>query len=69
MIKCEIRETLDEKRALVAKQFKETTQGNVSKVTCYCGCCIPLRFAFKCFFCDEYYCATCAKEHFKQGKK
>lgn len=45
----------------IAMQFQEAKTG---KVTCRCGITIPLRFAFRCLYCGEYFCTSCAEEHF-----
>ena len=55
------------KQKFVAKQFREAMyqEGKkVQEVTCGCGCKMPLRFAFKCLYCGEFYCQTCAEHHF-----
>ena len=33
-------------------------------MTCECGLTLPLRFAFRCLYCGQFYCARCAGEHF-----
>lgn len=56
-----------EKSEFVAKQFKEAMyhEGQkVQQVTCCCNICMPLRFAYKCLYCGEYYCLVCAEAHF-----
>lgn len=52
------------KQIFVAAQFRETMQGKIPEVTCGCGLKMPLRFAFKCVYCCEYYCQSCAEAHF-----
>jgi hypothetical protein len=55
------------KRAFVRKQFEEA-KGNCM-VTCGCGLKLPLRFAYKCLYCGEFYCQTCAEEHFGKTRE
>jgi len=38
-------------------------------VTCRCGRKIPLRFAFKCFYCGKYFCDFCAAIHFGKTRE
>ena len=52
----------DIKRAFVRKQFTEA-KGDCN-VTCGCGLRLPLRFAYRCLYCGEFYCQSCAEEHF-----
>ena len=57
----------DAKITFVAKQFKEAMyqEGqSVQQVTCGCGLTMPLRFAFRCLYCGEFYCQPCAEDHF-----
>lgn len=60
------------KAEFVAKQFNEAKyhEGeSVQKVTCACGTCMPLRFAYKCLYCGQFYCQTCAEEHFGKTRE
>ena len=54
-------------------QFKETIRTNTEKgtpsVTCICGRKIPLRFAYKCLYCDVFFCGDCAEEHFGKTRE
>lgn len=55
------------KREFVAKQFREAMYQEwkkVQEVTFRCGLKMPLRFAFKCLYCGEFYCQSCAEDHF-----
>lgn len=55
------------KQDFVAKQFREAMYQpgkTVQEVTCGCGLTMPLRFAFKCLYCGEFYCQVCAEHHF-----
>lgn len=52
---------------LAAKQFKEVIATN--KVTCECGRTIPLRFAYKCLYCDLWFCTKCAGDHFGETRE
>lgn len=61
-----------DKAAFVAKQFKEAMyhEGEaVQKVTCGCGLTMPLRFAYRCLYCGEYYCMACAERHFGKTRE
>jgi len=61
-----------EKAKFVAAQFKEAMfhEGQpVQKVTCGCGLCMPLRFAYKCLYCGEYYCMKCVEVHFGKTRE
>ena len=33
-------------------------------ITCFCGSKIGLLAAYKCLYCDGWFCETCAEEHF-----
>lgn len=50
-----------------AKQFKQALHEGV--VTCECGRTIPLRFLYKCLYCDLYFCQRCAGHHFGESRK
>ena len=50
------------KRTLYKAQFRELM--GPSRVTCGCGRSIPVRFAYRCFFCGIWFCRTCAEAHF-----
>jgi predicted nucleic acid binding AN1-type Zn finger protein len=45
------------------RQFNQA-KGIRPHVTCKCGQTMPLRFAYKCLYCGEYFCQSCAEEHF-----
>ena len=53
-----------EKRAFVRKQTEQAMDKGRPFVRC--GCLTKLRMpeAYKCLYCGEWYCATCAEEHF-----
>lgn len=60
------------KAEFVAKQFKEAMfhEGqSVQSVTCECGCNMPLRFAYECLYCGQFYCQSCAEEHFGETRE
>ena len=38
-------------------------------VTCHCGKRQPLRFMYKCYYCEEYLCEDCAPEHFGKTRE
>ena len=52
----------DKKRAVVARQGREVL--NTLKVTCACGRTVGILMAFRCFYCGEWFCIPCAREHF-----
>ena len=57
------------KQDFVAMQWRETMQGNIPMVTCECGLNMPLRFAFRCLYCGQWYCTTCAEIHFGKTRE
>ena len=60
------------KQDFVAKQFREAMyqEGKtVQEVTCGCGLTMPLRFAYKCLYCGEFYCQSCAEQHFGKTRE
>lgn len=57
----------DIKRAFVRKQFEEAK--GPGHVTCGCGLRLPLRFAYRCLYCGEFYCQSCAEEHFGKTRE
>jgi len=52
-----------ETRDLRDRQHRED-KGEQPKVTCGCGLCAPIRFLFKCLYCECYFCLECAEVHF-----
>ena len=46
----------------VARQFRQAIRE--IKITCVCGFTVPLRFAYRCLYCGEYFCVDCAGVHF-----
>ena len=54
------------KKVFVAKQFRESKTG---WVTCECTKRIPLRFAYRCYYCGQYYCDACASTHFGKSRE
>jgi hypothetical protein len=38
-------------------------------VTCGCGRRIPLRFAYRCYYCFEYFCEDCAAIHYGKTRE
>jgi len=63
---------MTDKLKFVTKQFREAMyhEGqDVQKVTCGCGLCMPLRFAYRCLYCGEFYCMNCAEIHFGKTRK
>ena len=58
------KETWPEKLAFVAKQTKEFMDENRSFVRCYCMRKLKPHQAYKCLYCEEAYCKSCAETHF-----
>lgn len=56
-------EALIAKRIAVRTQFDSVLRS--STVTCSCGYAGHVAWFYRCYYCGEYYCKTCAKEHFK----
>lgn len=56
--------TDEEKRARVRAQFNDLKGENNAMVTCGCGNSIPVRFAFRCLYCREWFCQADAEAHF-----
>ena len=55
------------------QQLRETMSqrsGETAYVTCGCAIRTPLRAAFRCLYCEEYFCNGCAELHFtaSQGR-
>lgn len=47
-------------------QFSEAK--GPTKVTCAeCSACVPIRFLFRCLYCDLWFCEICAEEHFGES--
>ena len=49
------------KRARVTTQLRQASNGTI---TCGCGGTLPTRFAYRCYYCGEFYCRACAPAHF-----
>lgn len=60
-------EDIELKAKIVRAQFKEIQ--NTNSITCGCGHNVPVRFMYKCLYCGEWYCKTCAEEHFGETIK
>lgn len=56
------------KAAFVAAQWKQAN-GPQPDVTCGCGLKLPLRFAYRCLYCGEFYCQSCAEAHFGKTRE
>ena len=57
-----------QKAAFVAAQWKQA-KGPQPDVTCGCGLKLPLRFAYRCLYCGQWYCQTCAEQHFGKTRE
>lgn len=44
-------------------QWREAL-GEQPRVTCGCGIRPPIRFLFRCLYCQCFFCADCAEVHF-----
>lgn len=55
---------IEAKRTLYKAQFKELMCQGHAMVTCGCGRTVPVRFAYRCFFCGIWFCRPCAEAHF-----
>lgn len=56
------------KQKRVRAQFFEA-MGPSPQVTCSCGLCMPVRFAYRCLYCGEFYCQSCAEIHFGKTRE
>jgi len=56
------------KAAFVAAQWKQA-KGPQPDVVCGCGLKLPLRFAYRCLYCGEWYCQSCAEQHFGKTRE
>lgn len=56
--------TDEEKAARVLAQFNELKGDNNAMITCGCGRNIPVRFAYQCLYCREWFCQADAEAHF-----
>lgn len=61
-------ETAEEKAEFVMNQLREIKNSR-PKVTCNCGTLIYWFNAFRCLYCGEFYCQSCAEEHFGKTRK
>lgn len=50
----------------IAEQEKELNDQSQPTVTCPCGAEGPLKMFYRCFYCDIYFCPSCAEEHFEE---
>jgi hypothetical protein len=53
--------------ALRDKQWHEA-KGAQPRVTCGCGLRAPIRFLFKCLYCECFFCDKCAEVHFGETR-
>lgn len=57
-----------EKNIIIQKQFKQA-KGDNPKITCACGFTVPVRFSYRCYYCDQFFCYECAKLHFGKSRE
>jgi hypothetical protein len=65
-------EITSDKRTFVAFQTKMIAKNgldSVPKVKCRCLKMVSILFAVKCYYCDEWFCPTCAGVHFGKTKE
>lgn len=48
----------------VASQARELFQRDAGEMTCPCGTVMPLKTAFRCLYCEVWFCRECAMDHF-----
>jgi hypothetical protein len=61
-------EEKEKKLMVVARQYTEAFKTNF--ITCECGQKRnTIRNIYKCFFCGEWFCQFCGKEHFGENEK
>ena len=66
-------ETWAEKAGFVQRQIRETVQQTkdgvpvrLATITCRCGRERSIMLMYQCLYCKEWYCDTCAEQHFGQ---
>ncbi len=64
--KQQFRETIDTSRFKCSCGKEDA---HTPMVTCRCGNHMPLRFAYKCYYCGEYLCDACAAVHFGKTRE
>jgi len=52
-----------EKRKVILKQLRQIDISQ--KMSCECGKHVSIVHMYRCFYCGQFYCPQCAKEHFK----
>lgn len=48
----------------IKEQAGELYDRDVPQVTCPCGKEVDLDYAFRCLYCEVFFCKRCAREHF-----
>ncbi len=56
-----VRYDTPEDEVFIRWQWQDAKLG---RMTCECGHQMPLRFAYRCYFCHAYFCSDCAPVHF-----
>lgn len=56
-----------DKKARIKKQWASAC--NEQTITCCCGQLRALLMAYRCLYCGEWYCFSCAEKHFGQTIK
>lgn len=52
-----------DKKETLGRQQDQTFTGDV---TCSCGFTLPVRLSYRCLYCGEWYCSSCAETHFRK---
>lgn len=58
----------DESIMKLREQLKEVVNCE-TRFTCGCGFSISLSLGFRCLYCGEYFCTTCAERHFGKTRQ
>ncbi len=57
-----------DKMELIKLQFQQAKSDNPI-ILCGCKHTIPLRFMYRCYFCGQYFCESCAPIHFGKTRE
>lgn len=53
----------------IGEQAVEMDGQPMVSITCPCGVTVSLPNAYRCFYCDIYFCRGCAPDHFDENKE